>query len=451
MNAPISSFDLDAYAARYKGRGKIQRLRFIAHRSPELAVDALRLAVTEALKGRDTALYKDILSQADGTLGPKFQFNQAWVSQCDSWAGKELEKLRHELEDNKQQANKEVIRTGHQDLGDFFHIRGRLSQARGEYIKTRDYCMHAQHNVHMCANVIHVSIEAGDYSHVESHYLMAENIPDVDKQSPELAKMRACAGLALLVRGNYAQAASRFLNVNTDTQEDRVAALAEVFGDVLSLEDLATYGALCALATLQRPALRKQVLDRPEFRTLLELVPDVREIVYDFYHTRYTRCLATMERVRADLALDLYLGRDDHVDALFRLIRRKAIVQYVSPFVTVDLSRMCTVFRASAAELESELLTLIESGMIDARIDTRSNALHRRRTAVRATAISAAVQKGQDAVDEVEAMLLRMTLMKTNAEITHGSALRPNSGLGPRGPSISSVVDTGLDPQFRHA
>lgn len=452
MNNSVSSFDLDAYAARYHGRGKIQRLRFIAERSPELHRNALGLALAEAQRGRDTSLYKDIIEQAAEPLGDDCALDQAWVRSVDQWATKELEKLRHELEDCKLQANKEVICTGHNDLGDFFHKRGRLQQARVEYLKTRDYCMHTQHALETYLKIIVVSIEAGEYSQVETHYMMADNTPDVNLAVPDMAKMRACAGLALLVRGAYEQAADRFLHTSTETREEGVAQLQFEFGDVMSLEDVATYGGLCALATKTRAQLAKDVLERAEFRNLLELVPDTREMIVAFHNTRYTRCLALMRKLRSELSLDRFLGAADneasnHVDCLFRMIRQKAIVQYVSPFVTADLRRMRSVFDATAEELEGELVALIERGDIRARIDSQGQALHATRGNVRGAVIASSLSKGQDAFDDVEALLLRMTLMKNNMFVSVGGAMnRGSTGLTHRR-SISSVADGVFDAQ----
>lgn len=441
MDDSISSFDIDVYAARYHGRGKIQRLRFIASRAPSLAADALRTAIIEARKGRDTVMYKDVILQASNLqLGNEFALDAIWVRDCDQWAATELEKLRQDIDERKQQQNKEMIRCGHESLGKFFHERGKLHPARGEYIKTRDYCMQPQHNLHMSEQVIAISIESGDYAHVEGNYLFAENIPDVDKTSPKMSKMRACSGLAFLLRGSYANAADRFLCTNVEAREDRIASLQHDFGDVMSLEDVATYGALCALATMDRPALTQQVIERPEFRNLLELVPDIRETVLDFYNNRYTRCLATMQKIRPDLMLDMYLGVENHVDHLYKKIRRKAMVQYVSPFITADLTRMVTVFNTTDDELKRELLDLIESGNINARIDTQRNALHAKRVNPRDAALRSAIDRGKDAFDDAEAMLLRMMLMKNRLEINGDDA--QESSLGPRGQSLNSVADS---------
>lgn len=451
MNAPLASFDLDGYAARYRARGKIQRLRFIADHNSDLRVDALRLAVSEAKKGYDTFLYKEIFKQADGAMGEDFTLDEEWIMRKNQWAGKQLELLKHELEENKQQANKEVIRTGHNDLGDFFHKRGKLTQARGDYTKTRDYCGHAQHNLQMCMKVITVSIEAGDFAPIENHYMMAANIPDVDKDCTELAKMRACAGLASLVRGNYAAASQRFLTTNGDASEEKISNLQREFGDIMSLEDVAIYGGLCALATLDRSALTKQVIEKPEFRNLLELVPDVREIIYDFYHSRYTRCLTTMATIRPELMLDMHLGREGHVDTLFRLIQRKAIVQYVSPFISADLGRMQAIFGTTAKELENELLELIHIGAINARIDKQNNALHAKKSNARLEAITSSLQKGQEAFEDAEAMLLRMTLLKNEVQISSPSLSRAASEMGPRGRSFISIADNVFDRNIRHS
>ncbi|KAI0560579.1 Proteasome component [Gracilaria domingensis] len=433
------TFDLDVYAARYRGRGKIHRMQFIAKKCPSLRTDALRIAIHEAMMGRDTLQYKTIIREAEGLIGEEFELDTAWIEENDRWAAQEMEKLHRALEDNRQQQNKEVMRNIHSDLGDFYHMRGKLQHARGDHIKTRDYCTRAEHNIYMCYKVIQVGIEDSDFGHVENHFLMAENTPDADKNSPDMANMRACAGLANMVRGQYAQAVKRFVETNTDPSEASIAALSQKFGDMIALEDVAMYGGLCAMATRTREQLIKEVINNTAFANLLELVPDMREIIHDFHNSRFTRCLQTMEKIRPELLLDMYLGSQNHVEDLFRMIRRKAIVQYTTPFTSVLLRRMESVFNTTAEELEEELLALIESGAIEARIDSENHELLAKKARPRAEAINSALRKGRDVFDEAEAMLLRMTLLKNNLQIEQAG--HPVGSMGPRAGSISSVVD----------
>ena len=54
------------------------------------------------------------------------------------------------------------------------------------------------------------------------------------------------------------------------------AELGTQWSDVIAQQDVATYGGLCALATLSRPELRSRVIDNIQFREFLEVVPEVR-------------------------------------------------------------------------------------------------------------------------------------------------------------------------------
>lgn len=443
-----ATLDLEAYAARYEGRGRVLRLRFVAWRSgPEMECIALRLAIDAAKRGRDTALYKELVNQAAGRLGPDYALDETWVASTDKWAAVELERLRRELEDNKQQHNKEVIRAGHNDLGDFFYARGKMTQARGEFITMRDYCTHTNHHIWMCMKVVAVCLEASEFHHVENYVHMAENVPEADSAPGEISKMRCSAGLALLMRGRYKDAALRFLNTPIDTSEEKAAAMHALFNDSFCVEDIATYAGICALATLDRKVLLSDVLGSAEFRALLELVPDVRELITDFCATRYTSCLTYLEKLRPDLMLDPFLGRDDHVNKLYGRIRSKALVQYVHPFESVDLSRMAVVFNTNVKDLELELFGLIENGQINARIDTQNLSLKRKRRNVRKDALASALETGEAAFDDAEAMLLRMRLTKSEMSVAYlpPALSRAASGLGPRVASMNSA-DNLIDP-----
>ena len=54
------------------------------------------------------------------------------------------------------------------------------------------------------------------------------------------------------------------------------AELGGQYSDVLSAADVALYGGLTALASLERPELKASVLDSVGFRELLELNPEAR-------------------------------------------------------------------------------------------------------------------------------------------------------------------------------
>lgn len=52
-----------------------------------------------------------------------------------------------------------------------------------------------------------------------------------------------------------------------------------VFSEVISSSNVATYGGLCSLASLDRKQLKEKVLQSPNFKQFLELEPCMREVI----------------------------------------------------------------------------------------------------------------------------------------------------------------------------
>jgi len=183
------------------------------------------------------------------------------------------------------------------------------------------------------------------------------------------------------------------------------------FNDVLSPQDVAIYGGLCALASFDRAELKK-VIDSSTFRSFLELVPEVRELINDFYFSRYASCLKYLEKLKNLSLLDIFLH--EHVESLYRSIREKALVQYFSPFISVDLQEMAKAFNTNVAGLEKELSKLIMEGSIQARIDSHNMRLYARQTEQRNATFEKTIQTGVDFQESTKALILRMSLLKND-------------------------------------
>ena len=200
------------------------------------------------------------------------------------------------------------------------------------------------------------------------------SLPDavVAADPAAIAQLGRAAGLAALHSRRYAQAARKFTDVTACGDHGESA------DELMTAADAATYGGLCALATFERDELRRRAVDAPAFRAALESAPEIRGIIDDFYGSRYASALDALRRARPRLELDPHLR--DVADDLRRAIRERALAQYVSPYVTVDLAKMAVAFGGdgtteSVAALEKELAGLIVEEKIAARIDSREKTL----------------------------------------------------------------------------
>ncbi|KAL9245331.1 hypothetical protein vseg_018994 [Gypsophila vaccaria] len=405
-------FDVDAYAALYTGRSKIIRLMFIAERceSGSVQVEALRMAYDEAKKGEDVQLLKEVVQRIDGRLGDDYGVDFGWVDTVERRAELKKEKLENELNAYRTNLIKESIRMGYNDFGDFFYAHGQLGDAFKNYVRTRDYCTTGKHIVTMCLNAILVSIELGQFSHVTSYASKAEQTPEA-LEPVVAAKLRCATGLANLETKKYKLAARKFLEVGPE--------LGNQFSEVIAPQDVATYGGLCALATFDRSELKSKVIDNLNYRNFLELVPEIREIINDFYTSRYASCLEYLEKLKVNLLLDIHLH--DHVETLYKEIRHKALIQYTLPFVSVDLNMMANAFKTSVSGLQKELEALITNNQIQARIDSHNKILYARHADQRNATFQRVLQTGAEFDRDVKSMLLRANIIKHDFNHKHAS------------------------------
>ncbi|XP_043716522.1 COP9 signalosome complex subunit 1-like [Telopea speciosissima] len=395
--------DVEAYASLYSGRTKITRLLFIADRcgNQSMQLEALRMAYEEIKKGENSQLFREVVQKIDGRLGPAYGMDQAWVDNVDRRAEQRKEKLENELNSYRTNLIKESIRMGYNDFGDFYYAHGVLGDAFKNYVRTRDYCTTSKHIIQMCLNAILVSIEMGQFTHVTSYVSKAEPTPEA-LDPVTVAKLRCAAGLAHLEGKKYKHAARKFLETGPE--------LGNNYTEVIAPQDVATYGGLCALASFDRTELKNKVIDNLNFRNFLELVPEIRELINDFYSSRYASCLEYLENLKANLLLDIHLY--DHVETLYNQIRHKALIQYTHPFVSVDLHMMASAFKTSVAGLEKELEALITDNQIQARIDSHNKILYARHADQRNATFQRVLQTGSEFDRDVKAMLLRANLLK---------------------------------------
>jgi hypothetical protein len=61
-----------------------------------------------------------------------------------------------------------------------------------------------------------------------------------------------------------------------------------------------------------------------------------------------------------------------HVNDIAQHIRNTAVVLYFQPFETIRLERMATAFGWTVEEVEKEVVTLIQSGKIQGRVDSQN-------------------------------------------------------------------------------
>ncbi|KAK3061418.1 hypothetical protein LTS18_006314 [Coniosporium uncinatum] len=204
--------------------------------------------------------------------------------------------------------------------------------------------------------------------------------------------------------------------------------------------DIAVYGGLCALASMDREELRRRVLDNSDFRQFLELEPQIRRAVSMFCQSKYAACLSILDSYAADYQLDIYLH--GHIKDIYSRIRSKSIVQYFIPFSCVTLDEMQKQF-PSPHGIEQELEDLIRRGELNARIDLVERLLVAPTSNPRIAAQAAAIDMAKDYERTLRLRLVRLNMMNAGLEL--------KSKASESGVMRGSYDDGGLGKQTRRS
>jgi len=475
-NIENPSIDLETYVQGYSGLSRLYRLRFIAHHCPVLRIEALKLGIHHVQQTHNTMLFAELhkalaaaqrqtpgdqgmpsISLPDvaagagavgaGSISLQLGANVStgtsglspalleWIETRSKKAALKLEKLDTDLKNYKSNSIKESIRRGHDDLGDHFLDCGDLSNALKCYSRARDYCTSGRHVVNMCVNVIRVCVYLQNWSHVISYVNKATATPDFSDGNLKnhdhqtlLTRLHCAYGLAELAMRKYKSAAKRFLDANLDYCD---------IPDLMSTQNVATYGGLCALATFERAELHKQVITSSTFKLFLELDPQLREVILSFHDSKYGKCLKLLDDIKDNLLLDLYLA--SHVNQLYSMIRNRSLVQYFSPYLSADLRLMASSFNTTVNQLEDELMALILDGQIQARIDSHNKVLYSQDVDQRNATFERAMEMGHLYQRRARMLVLRSAILKNNImvkTVTRGGG--PGGGMMGEPPELGN-------------
>ncbi|CEG44807.1 cop9 signalosome complex subunit 1-like [Plasmopara halstedii] len=395
--AALEGFDVEAYAAKYSGRNRIERLIFLTETCPTLEAEAKRALLRELKGGLNMGLYTEL-------LGDKATDESSFIDSVKHNAAQQHERLEQELNSYKSTMIKESIRMGHNDLGDFYYELGDLPAALKSFAQARDYCTTDKHIIEMCFNVCKVALHMRNFGHVTNYLSKLEQVSSSQSDVILKSKIASVFGLVALHDKNYHRAASKFIECK--------AEIGASYNEVLHAEDIALYGGICALASFQREELKEKVINNSSFKAFLELVPWLRELITAFYSSDYASCLQTLEQMKPELKLDLHLF--EHVESLCKEIRSRGIIQYFYPYLSVDLHQMAHTFNTPTPDLETEVCALIAAERLHARMDSYEKVLYAYHPNQRAAAYDRAFEVGRNYAAESRNLLLRMSLLKNN-------------------------------------
>ncbi|VUC20383.1 unnamed protein product [Clonostachys rosea] len=409
----LPKFDVESYIGNYQGRTRFDRLMLIGESSVPLCVDALKAAVVEAKNGRDVGRYRAAWEyiRVAAPNEPEAKRDDAWIESTETANKAETTRLEVELKGYRNNLIKESIRMGNEDIGTHLEEIGQLKEAAEAYGRMRHDVSSTKHILDCAQHLVSVALQRRDWVSVISNVNKISGLQVADSEKNLQPYVKAVLGIGQLGMGKYHEAAASFLQINSN------GSLAS-FQGLATPNDIAIYGGLLALATMDRNDLQTKVLDSSTFRTFLEHEPHVRKAISLFINGRYSNCLSILDALQTDCLLDLYMQK--HVETIFNRIRRKCIIQYFIPFSCVTLQSLDEAFGRGGNSIEDELASMIRDGALSARIDSKSKLLVAVSADPRAQMQAKALEVARKYEQEAKERLRRINVIASGLEVVRG-------------------------------
>lgn len=366
-----TSFDILDYVSHYSGHTKSSRLNFLLQQPqpPPQQQQLLHALLIHLKEGVDVSAYVSLYRKAalaEDLHALSIPYDEAWVQATERKVQQRMERLETDLANARSAMVKESIRLSLVEIGQLHRQTGNLNEAVKSFSKAREVCSTPKQLQDLCVHLTSVCIDAEQFFSAHSHL---SKIGEVDNNNHDLLmQLRCYSALVSLHDKQYRIAALKFLEISGN---DNLPS------SLMTLEDVAVYGSLLSLSSLDRTELRSLVTDRRHFlNSVLSQSPLARDLAMNFLDGKGGDCLRSLELLRSRVNADLHLHR--HAEVLSRLVVERVLQQYCRPYNNIRLSRMQSSLNMDQTLLLETVCRLVGEGRLsDLRVDCERQLLVR--------------------------------------------------------------------------
>ena len=169
-----------------------------------------------------------------------------------------------------------------------------------------------------------------------------------------------------------------YFMANRDVEEAAKLLLAGVAtftcNEICTYADFVSYAVLTNVLALERPALKKYIVDGPDILQVIRDMPHLRNLINALYHCDYAAVFNELLHVDTLVRNDRYL--EHHARFLIRELRILVYTQFLDAYKSVTLTAMAAKFGVSLEFLDTELAHFVSCGRLTAKIDKVRMVVH---------------------------------------------------------------------------
>jgi COP9 signalosome complex subunit 1 len=267
-----------------------------------------------------------------------------------------VKKKDTEIQQLQKAIIRDSIRISYFELGRIHYQFGFLSEAVKAWCRSLDYATQEEDLFNVTYHLAQAAFENQSPIYLTKYAGEAEaRERTLGKQTNKTMQVKVLDALSSLQSDNLKDAAIRMANNIQVTDE---SALTEF----VRAKDLAFYIVICSLHSLNRKEIKTHILSAPGYKALMESTNDggsinLSDVIENFLNGRYMDYQSQINEIARQMKFDVYFGH--RLGRVMKNIRKKALIQYVTPYKVIDMREIQKAFGIPLEQIETEIAELI--------------------------------------------------------------------------------------------
>ncbi|KAJ1913708.1 proteasome regulatory particle subunit [Mycoemilia scoparia] len=173
--------------------------------------------------------------------------------------------------------------------------------------------------------------------------------------------------------------------------------------ELMPLSEFIEYGSLACALALDRPLLKKKVIDSPEFTKEAKNRPYLDALLGNFYYCLYDKYFVALADVETKV-LNVRQFWYPHMNFYVREMRIRAYTQLLESYRFIKLESVAQKFGVSEQFIENDLAKFITAGRLHFTIDKVKGTVVNNRPDVKNQQYQGVVKKGDELLNRIQAL-----------------------------------------------
>jgi 26S proteasome regulatory subunit N7 len=301
-----------------------------------------------------------------------------------------LKELDEKTKDAEENFGENEVREALLAKAEYYHKIGDKEKALEQYRITTEKTVALGQRLDIVFAVMRIGFSWLDLDLLRRNIEKAKSMIEEGGDWERRNRLKVYEGTYDLFVRNFKGAAQLFL--------DSISTFSS--SELMTYERFVFYTIVVAMISLERPEIRKKVVDSSDVLSVIGKIPHAEQYLNSLYNCAYREFLVALVDVADALKKDRFVA--PHVRYYSREMRIRVYGQFLESYKSVQLLSMAEQFGLSPVFLDVELSRFISAGRLNAKIDKVGGIIETNRPDAKNAQYQQALKHGDQLLNRIQ-------------------------------------------------